>query len=110
MPSKGKFMARKGQPGTAWSRRMVSPQESNCRMATMSPWSNPGSSRYLWMVLPPNTMHAVREKARTGEWRKDSKSDEWIGHVVAEILGLDTENEDDLNKINPQDLVRQQST
>jgi len=44
-------------------------------------------------------MHAVREKARTGEWRKDSKSDEWIGHVVAEILGLDTENEDDLNKI-----------
>jgi hypothetical protein len=44
-------------------------------------------------------MPAIRELARTGDWRKDSKSDEWIGDAVAEVLGLDTDKPADLKKI-----------
>lgn len=44
-------------------------------------------------------MHAIREKARTGDWRKDPKSDDWIGRALAEMLGLDIDRTSDLKKI-----------
>jgi hypothetical protein len=36
-------------------------------------------------------MERVREMARTGQYRADARSPDWIGHAVAEVLDIDAE-------------------
>jgi hypothetical protein len=64
-------------------------------VAVVEPWKYPSPMDQVTSAH----MHAVREMARTGDWRKDPKSDEWIGHAVAEVLGLDIDKPDDLKRI-----------
>ena len=44
-------------------------------------------------------MHKVRAKAAEGKYRKDPRSDDWIGRAVAEVAGLDPEDTADLKTI-----------
>jgi hypothetical protein len=44
-------------------------------------------------------MHAVRNRARGGQYRADPRSPEWIGEAVAEVLSLDAENDGDKKRI-----------
>jgi AAA domain len=64
-------------------------------VAVVEPWKYPSPMDQVTSAL----MYAVREMARTGDWRKEPKSDEWIGHAVAEVLGLDIDKPDDRKKI-----------
>jgi hypothetical protein len=36
-------------------------------------------------------MHAVREMARTGNWREDYRSPVWIGRALADVIGVDAD-------------------
>jgi hypothetical protein len=49
--------------------------------------------------ITPDHMRKVRQMAAEGEWRKDARSEDWIGLAVAEVVGLDPENKADLKII-----------
>jgi AAA domain/Bifunctional DNA primase/polymerase, N-terminal len=59
------------------------------------PWKFPGA----FDAITPEHMHRVRTKAREGRYRKDSRSDDWIGLAVADIVGLDPDDGADLKQI-----------
>ena len=44
-------------------------------------------------------MHQVRAIAAEGNYRKDSRSEDWIGHAVAEVLGRDMDDEADRKQV-----------
>lgn len=44
-------------------------------------------------------MHRVRAMAAEGSYRKDSRSENWIGRAVAEVLDLDLEDEADRKQV-----------
>jgi hypothetical protein len=43
---------------------------------------------------------AVQRAVAEGKWRKDPRSTEWVGIVVAQVLGLDPEPEADRKRIS----------
>jgi hypothetical protein len=45
--------------------------------------------------ITPNHMRRVRQMAAEGAYRKDARSDDWIGLAVAEVVGLDAEDKAD---------------
>jgi hypothetical protein len=83
-------------PGAAKWFHLTSVELANGdHVAVVEPWQFPSPMD----GITTGHMHAIREKARTGDWRKDAKSDEWIGHAVADLLGLDADNPVDVKKI-----------
>jgi RecA-family ATPase len=57
------------------------------------PWHFPGA----FEGITADHMRRVRERARRGSYRADSRAGEWIGKAVAEVLDLDPE--DDFKRI-----------
>jgi hypothetical protein len=57
-------------------------------VSIIAPWTMAGPMDCVTVA----DMHRVRSLAQTGRYRKDVRSDEWIGRAVAEILGLDTDD------------------
>ena len=57
-------------------------------VSVISPWTMPGAMDAVTVAH----MHQIRELARGGEYRKDVRSEAWIGRRLAEILGFDPEN------------------
>ncbi len=45
--------------------------------------------------ITPDHMRKVREMAAEGDWRKDARSEDWIGRAVAEAADLDLEDKAD---------------
>jgi hypothetical protein len=41
-------------------------------------------------------LHTVREKVREGRYRKSAQANDWVGYMVAEVMGLDLETPKDL--------------
>jgi hypothetical protein len=44
-------------------------------------------------------MYAVRERIAGGEWRDSEQSEQWVGHAVADVLGLDASDKADRTRI-----------
>jgi hypothetical protein len=59
------------------------------QVAVVEPWRIPSPLD----GLTAKHMHAVREIARTGNWRRDYRSKDWIGRALAEVAGLDVEKD-----------------
>jgi hypothetical protein len=59
------------------------------------PWKYPGP----FDTVTNDHMHRVREMARNGPYRSSAQASDWIGRAVAEVLGLDVENEADKKQI-----------
>jgi hypothetical protein len=51
-------------------------------------WSYPSALDQI----TPDHMYRVRRMAAEGEWRKDARSEDWIGRAVADVVGLDLED------------------
>ena len=59
------------------------------------PWHFPGA----FDGVTPDHMRKVRDLARGGQYRADPRADEYIGHAVAEVLDLDSDDEGDAKRI-----------
>jgi hypothetical protein len=42
---------------------------------------------------------AIFAKIRSGRWRAHAQATGWVGHAIAEVLGLDVRNADDRLKV-----------
>lgn len=62
---------------------------------TVAAWAYPN----LFDAVTPDHMHRVRAMAAAGSYRKDSRSEDWIGRAVAEVLDLDLNDEADLKQV-----------
>jgi hypothetical protein len=58
-------------------------------VGVVTPWHFPGA---LEGVLPVH-IGQVRERAASGQYRADSRSEDWIGNLVAEVLDLDIKDD-----------------
>jgi hypothetical protein len=47
-------------------------------------------------------IYEIREIVRAGEYRKDPRSPEWIGHALADVLKLDAEDD----KLRIKDILK----
>jgi hypothetical protein len=51
----------------------------------VGPWSFPGPFDHVTVA----DMHQVRDLVQSGSYRADPRAKDWIGHAVADVLGLD---------------------
>jgi hypothetical protein len=58
-------------------------------------WKFPGA----FDDITPDHMHRVRTMAAEGAYRKDSRAGNWIGIAVAEVVGLDLDDEADRKQV-----------
>jgi hypothetical protein len=59
------------------------------------PWTYPNA----FDNITPDHMHRIRTMVAAGSYRKDSRSEDWVGKAVAEMLDLDTEEEADRKQV-----------
>jgi AAA domain len=62
---------------------------------TVAAWAYPNA----FDIVTVEHMHKVRAMAAAGSYRKDSRSEDWIGRAVAEVLDLDLNDEADLKQV-----------
>jgi hypothetical protein len=62
---------------------------------TVAAWAYPNA----FDIVTVEHMHKVRAMAAAGSYRKDSRSEDWIGRAVAEVLDLDLNDEADLKQM-----------
>jgi hypothetical protein len=60
-------------------------------VAVVTPWKYPSPLEQI----TPDHMRSVRQIAAEGAYRKDARSDDWIGYVVAEVVGLNPDDKAD---------------
>jgi hypothetical protein len=83
-------------PGKAnWFKIISVPCANGQDTPTVVPWKFPG----VFDAITTDHMHLVRDKAAKGQYRKDSRSEDWIGRAVAEVTGLDPDDDADLKQI-----------
>jgi hypothetical protein len=61
-----------------------SPGHAPDQVGVVCSWASPASGNVVTEV----DLAAVLHKVRTGEWRQDPRAGAWVGHAVAEVLGL----------------------
>lgn len=64
-------------------------------VAVVAPWSWPNAFDGVQLA----DLKKVQDKVSEGRWRKDPQSPQWVGHAVAEVLGLDPDSPKDKTKI-----------
>jgi AAA domain len=62
---------------------------------TVVSWTFPGA----FDAVTTDHMHRVRATVTAGDYRKDTRADDWVGHVVAEVLNLDLDDEADNKQV-----------
>jgi hypothetical protein len=70
---------------TTWFKLVPVPLANGDDVAVVTPWTFPGPLE----GVTTEQMHRVRELVRSGSFRKDLRADDWVGHAVADVLGLD---------------------
>ena len=75
----------------AWFRLVSVPLANGDDIGVPKSWTYPGA----FDAVTPDHVHRVRTMAATSSYRKDPQADNWIGKAVAEVLGLDPEDEAD---------------
>ena len=63
------------------------PEGLGDNVGVIVPWQMPDP---LEDVSPPDVLR-IQQKVAAGQWRENSQSPDWVGHAVAEVLGLDVE-------------------
>ena len=66
-----------------------SPDASGDCMGVVVPWRFPQP----FDSVTPDHMRTVRDMARDGAYRADPQSPDWIGRAVAEVIGLDAQDD-----------------
>jgi hypothetical protein len=64
-------------------------------VGVVTPWDYPAP---LDRITPAH-MYKIREMAAQGTWRKDTRSEQWIGYAVAEVAKLDPNDKADRKTI-----------
>jgi hypothetical protein len=74
-------------------RKLVSVDLSNAdhedpsdRVGVVTAWEMPGA----FDAVTVEHMHRVRTRAGAGAYRMDVRAENWIGHVIGEVVGIDT--------------------
>jgi hypothetical protein len=67
-----------------WFKLQVENLPNGDEIACASPWKPPGP----FQGVSTADMHKCRTLAQTGTYRLDSRSAEWIGYVIAEVLNI----------------------
>src|SRR5215831_5020150 len=84
-------------PGQAtWFKIVAVPCKNGEDTPTVVSWKYPN----VFDQVTPDHVARVRTIAASGSYRKDSRSGDWIGHPVAEMLDLDLEDEADRKQLN----------
>jgi hypothetical protein len=65
-------------------------------VAVVTAWKYPSALDRI----TPDHMHRIRQMVVEGSYRRDARSDDWIGHAVAEVVDLDAEDKADRKIIN----------
>jgi hypothetical protein len=87
-------------PGKApWFKLTVENLPNGDEIACSSPWKPPDP----FQGVTTADMHKCRTLAQTGAYRADSRSDEWVGYMVAEVLGINVVRS---AENDPKDLAR----
>ncbi|WP_441256200.1 AAA family ATPase [Bradyrhizobium sp. 482_C4_N1_1] len=73
--------------GADWYRLVPVDLSNGDNVATVEAWTMPG----LFEGVTTADMMRVRLMAAKGEYRSDPQSGDWIGKIVADVLGLDIE-------------------
>lgn len=71
----------------AWYRMNNVHLENGDQVGVACPWKWPE----LFEGISTSHLIAAQKAVASGEWRADSRSSEWVGHVVARVLDLDSE-------------------
>jgi hypothetical protein len=83
--SDGERQSQHGPPRQAsWFRLEVEKLANGDEIACASPWKPPDPLKGVATA----DMHKCRELARTGAYRLDSRSTNWVGYMVAEVLKI----------------------
>jgi hypothetical protein len=83
-------------PGKAvWFKIVSVPCANGQDSPIVVPWKFPGALDQITV----DHMHRVRTMAAEGAYRKDTQSDDWIGRAVAEVVGLDADDDADRRQI-----------
>jgi hypothetical protein len=79
-----------------WFRIVSVPCPNGEDTPTVEPWTFPTA----FDSVTTDHMHRVRAMAGNGKYRKDPRADDWIGNAVAEVVGLDLDDEADRKQVN----------
>jgi hypothetical protein len=75
-----------GPPETStWFKLVPVSLANGDEVAVVTPWAFPGPLDGVTV----DQMRHVRELVRSGSYRKDVRSDDWVGHAVAEVLSIE---------------------
>jgi hypothetical protein len=83
----------------SWFKLKVEPLANGDEVACASPWKPPDP----FSGVSTTDMHKCRKLAQTGEYRADSRSSDWVGYMVAEVLNI---NVSDGAENDPKDIAR----
>jgi AAA domain-containing protein len=81
--------------GSQWFRHMPVLLPNGDDVGIVVPWHFPGA----FDGVTAAHMQQVRDLARSGQYRADPRSPDWIGGAVAEVLDLDTESDGNKKRI-----------
>jgi hypothetical protein len=91
----GKANYAAGAAESEWYRHQSVLLPNGDDVGVVVPWHMPGA----FDGVTSHHMRQVRDLARSGQYRADQRSPDWIGGAVADALDLDTENEGDRKRI-----------
>jgi hypothetical protein len=83
----------------SWFKLEVENLPNGDEIACGSPWKPPDP----FAGVSTADMYKCRELTRTGAYRLDSRSSDWIGYAVADVLGINVEHGADND---PKDIAR----
>jgi hypothetical protein len=83
----------------SWFKLDVEKLANGDDVACASPWKPPDPFR----GVSTTDMHKCRALAQTGEYRVDSRSSDWVGYMVAEVLNINVSHD---AENNPKDIAR----
>src|SRR5207249_2032909 len=64
-------------------------------VATIEPWQFPD----LFADLRPEHADRIKKIVQEEDWRADSRAERWVGHPIAQLLGLDLNKRTDKAKV-----------
>jgi hypothetical protein len=64
-------------------------------VGVVTPWAWPGA----FAGLTSDDLKQVQNRISSGKWRADVRADDWVGHAVADVLGLDLDQKVDRARV-----------
>jgi hypothetical protein len=64
-------------------------------VGVVTPWAWPSA----FAGLTSDDLKQVQNRISSGKWRADVRADDWVGHAVADVLGLDLDQKVDRARV-----------